>query len=195
MKFCKNCGAELQEGAHVCLKCGVMVGDGTKYCHNCGAQPDPLAVICVKCGCRLEKHPTSEGSMSMGEAIRSCFSKYAIFRGRARRSEYWYFTLFSMLCTLPFYFFCLFTLSAIGEGELAYIPLFTGCLAHVIFFLPSLSVTVRRLHDTGRSGWWVLLLWLVSGSLIGVIIAIILLAQDSQTGKNEYGDNPKQIIR
>lgn len=193
MKFCRNCGAELQEGAAVCLSCGVMAGDGTKYCHNCGAQPDPLAVICVKCGCSLEKYSAPTRSMTMGEAIRSCFSKYATFSGRARRSEYWLFSLFYMLCTLPLYLFCINMLDKFGEGAGAYIPLFLGCFIQVIFFLPSLSVTVRRLHDTGRSGWWVLLLWIASCSVIGAIAAIIFLSIDSQKGRNEYGDCPKTM--
>ena len=54
MRFCRNCGKELPEGAKVCLGCGVREGDGTKFCPNCGAEPDPLAVICVKCGCELK---------------------------------------------------------------------------------------------------------------------------------------------
>lgn len=193
MKFCKNCGSELQEGAVICLSCGVLAGDGTKYCHNCGAQPDPLAVICVKCGCSLEKSAVSTESMTMGEAIRSCFTKYATFRGRARRSEYWYFNIFYMLCTLPLYLFSLCMLEIEGEGAVAYVPLFMGCFIQVIFFLPSLSVMVRRLHDTGKSGWWTLLILIASSSVIGSIAAIIFLSLDSQPGRNEYGNNPKSM--
>ena len=195
MKFCKNCGSELQEGAVICLSCGVLAGDGTKYCHNCGAQPDPLAVICVKCGCSLEKSAVSTESMTMGEAIRSCFTKYATFRGRARRSEYWYFNIFYMLCTLPLYLFSLCMLEIEGEGAVAYVPLFMGCFIQVIFFLPSLSVMVRRLHDTGKSGWWTLLILIASSSVIGSIAAIIFLSLDSQPGRNEYGNNPKSMRR
>ncbi len=54
MRYCKNCGAELNENAAVCTKCGVLVGDGNKFCPNCGAEPDPLAAICVKCGYELK---------------------------------------------------------------------------------------------------------------------------------------------
>ena len=86
-----------------CLNCGTRLTG--KYCHNCGAQPDPLAVICVKCGCSLENFKKTKRIMSMGEAIKSCFSKYASFSGRARRSEYWFFNLFCTLCTLPLYIF------------------------------------------------------------------------------------------
>lgn len=52
--FCKNCGAAVSDNAVVCMKCGVLVGDGDKYCPTCGAEPDPKAVICVKCGCALK---------------------------------------------------------------------------------------------------------------------------------------------
>lgn len=51
--FCRNCGAEMADNARICMKCGVMAGDGDKFCSNCGAEPDPKAVICVKCGYEL----------------------------------------------------------------------------------------------------------------------------------------------
>lgn len=52
--FCRNCGAEMADNARICMKCGVMAGDGDKFCSNCGAEPDPKAVICVKCGYELK---------------------------------------------------------------------------------------------------------------------------------------------
>ena len=51
--FCRNCGAEMADNARICMKCGVMAGDGDKFCANCGAEPDPKAVVCVKCGMAL----------------------------------------------------------------------------------------------------------------------------------------------
>ncbi len=67
MKYCKNCGAKLNENAFVCTKCGVLVGEGNKFCPNCGAEPDPLAAICVKCGYELKpiKLNTISNSMSV----------------------------------------------------------------------------------------------------------------------------------
>ena len=101
--------------------------------------------------------------------------KYAVFSGRARRAEYWYFYLFNFLIG--------FVLALISEGILAGIYSL-GTL------IPGLAVSVRRLHDTNRSGWW-LLIGLIP--FIGNIILIYFLAQDSQPGENKYGSNPKEL--
>ena len=103
--------------------------------------------------------------------------KYAVFDGRAKRSEYWLFTLvqiiiFTVLAALS---------SVVGEWFLGvYFLYFLATL------LPSLAVTVRRLHDTGRSGWWILI-GLVP--LIGAIILIIFMVMES-ANDNEYGPRP-----
>ncbi|OBX47863.1 DUF805 domain-containing protein [Haemophilus haemolyticus] len=112
--------------------------------------------------------------------------KYATFSGRARRKEYWMFTLFQFIAM-----FILFILeAAIGlSGELSGVY----WLATI---LPSLAVSVRRLHDTGRSGWWLLISII---PIVGAIVLIIFMCTDSQTGnaldnttgRNQYGENPK----
>lgn len=106
--------------------------------------------------------------------------KYAEFGGRARRKEFWMFFLFSMLIM----------------GALSYIERMVRDSAGVIsgiyslaVILPSLSVSVRRLHDTGRSGWWLLIPIL---PLIGFIVLIVFFCQDSLPGANRYGPNPKE---
>ncbi len=99
--------------------------------------------------------------MTFQDSIRTCFNKYVDFSGRASRSEYWWFFLFlvivfvvaSMISTTAYYVAALATL------------------------LPSLAVAVRRLHDTGRSGWWVLIGLI---PVVGGIILIVLLAQESK---------------
>lgn len=108
---------------------------------------------------------------SFGEAIKVCFTKYITFKGRASRSEYWWFTLFTTLG------------SAVGGGLEAAMGN-DGAAISGLFglatFLPSLAVTVRRLHDTDRSGWWVggfYLAMVVFGFVVGIIFAIA-----SQTG-------------
>lgn len=111
---------------------------------------------------------------SFGEAIKVCFTKYITFKGRASRSEYWWFTLFTTLG------------SAIGgvlEGAMGNDGAVVSGLFGLATFLPSLAVTVRRLHDTDRSGWWVggfYLAMIGLGLVIGVIAAIT-----SQTGASE----------
>ncbi len=98
--------------------------------------------------------------------------KYAVFEGRSRRSEYWYFVLF-----YPLIFVALFLLDY-GLGT--YSPktepgLFSGIFS-LLLLLPSVAVAARRLHDTGKSGWWQL---------------IAFLLRDSYPGANKYGPNPK----
>ena len=119
--------------------------------------------------------------MNFQTAIQTCLSKYVDFSGRARRSEYWYFALFSFLIS----FVTLIVDRAIGtdweNGGLL------NSVAGLALLLPSLAVGARRLHDTGRSGW---LLLLVLIPLLGVIVLIVFFVQDSKAD-NTYGPNPK----
>lgn len=105
--------------------------------------------------------------------------KYAVFEGRASRSEYWFFALFNFVISI-----------AINVIE---IPLQTAILSWLYalaVLVPSLAVGARRLHDTGRSGWW-LLIFLVP--ILGPIILIIWFVFDSEPGANRYGPNPKTM--
>ncbi len=108
--------------------------------------------------------------------------KYAVFSGRARRTEYWMFYLFYIIFAIV-----LFVIDNIlgigGEGG----GLLSGLFV-LAMLIPSIAVTFRRLHDTDRSGWW-MLIGLVP--LIGGIILLIFTLQDSQSGENQYGPNPK----
>ncbi len=112
--------------------------------------------------------------------------KYAVFSGRSRRKEYWYFYLFYIL----FIFVLTFIDVMIGTyDEVAEIGLFAGIF--VLFMLiPLLAASVRRLHDTDRSGWW-LLINLVP--LIGVIVFTVFTLQDNKPGENQYGSSPKNV--
>ncbi|OCC11665.1 DUF805 domain-containing protein [Streptomyces sp. PTY087I2] len=102
---------------------------------------------------------------------------YAGFSGRARRKEYWMFTLISFGISL--------VLSIIGGAIDAS---FLSYIYTLAILIPSLAVGVRRLHDTGRSGWW-LLIALVP--LVGAIILIVFLASEGKPETNEHGVNPK----
>lgn len=101
--------------------------------------------------------------------------KYAEFSGRARRTEFWMYMLI--------YFVINFVLTLLGLDTIALIV----ALALVV---PSLSIGARRLHDTGRSGWWQLLSLI---PLIGAIVLIVFWAQDSHDANN-YGANPKEGV-
>lgn len=110
--------------------------------------------------------------------------QYAVFAGRAQRSEYWYFTLFNSLAFIVLGFtdalFGTFSAEA-GVGII-------GGLYWLAVFLPTLGVGVRRLHDTGRSGWWLVIVLI---PIIGAIVLLFFLVKDSDPEANKYGDNPK----
>lgn len=102
---------------------------------------------------------------------------YAVFSGRARRAEFWYFVLLNLIISIALSFVG----NAIGFSMLSLI--YT-----LAVFIPSLAVAIRRLHDIGKSGWWILIGLI---PLIGWIWLIILYCIDSNLGKNAYGPNPK----
>jgi uncharacterized membrane protein YhaH (DUF805 family) len=109
---------------------------------------------------------------------------YAVFSGRARRKEYWYFFLFNLIIIM--------ILTSIDHGTWLFSQTYRmGLLSSIyslVVFIPSLAVLVRRLHDTGRSAWWLLLALI---PIIGSIVLLIFAALDSDPGPNEYGLNPK----
>lgn len=111
--------------------------------------------------------------MSFTEAIQSGFDGYVKFDGRASRPAYWWWFLFAILVSVA----ANIVGSIIGTMAIVY-------LAALAMFLPGLAVGVRRLHDTNRSGWW-LLIGLIP--LIGFIVLLIFLVQQSDAGENEYG--------
>jgi uncharacterized membrane protein YhaH (DUF805 family) len=120
--------------------------------------------------------------MSFPDAVRICLmSKYADFTGRARRSEYWWFTLFTVLVGIVAGIID----SALGLGN-GYLGLFT-VLSYIALLLPSLAVGARRLHDTSKSGW-LLLIGIIP--FIGGLILLVLFLLDSH-GDNQYGPSPK----
>ena len=116
--------------------------------------------------------------MSFAQAVSTCLSKYATFTGRARRAEYWWFTLSYVLLLVV----AMIADAVIGTDPVLYFLAIAGT------FLPSLAVAVRRLHDTDRSGWLILVTLI---PLIGSIIAIVWLASAGTRGANPYGVDPK----
>lgn len=145
-----------------------------------------------RCG-RLPRRGAFEGvwRMSFIEAIKSVYSQYATFSGRARRSEYWYFYLFSFLISMFVYLPGLMLGMPSEEGGSGSPVGMLLLVAYAVFvlasFLPSLAVLVRRLHDTGRSGWW---FWIGLVPFIGGIWLFVLMLLPSTEGDNEYGTQP-----
>jgi uncharacterized membrane protein YhaH (DUF805 family) len=114
------------------------------------------------------------------EALR----KYAVFSGRSRRKEYWYFVLFSLVVSL--------VLSAIDAllgtfSSSANVGLLGGIYGLAII-IPSIAVSVRRLHDIDRTGWWVLISLV---PVIGTIVLLVFAVLDGTPGENRFGPNPK----
>ena len=111
--------------------------------------------------------------------------KYAVFSGRSRRMEYWYFVLFNIIVSIV-----LGTIDALlgtlGSGM--GVGLLSGIYGLAIL-IPSLAVTVRRLHDIDRSGWWIFINLI---PLIGAIVLLVFALSDGTPGNNQYGPNPKE---
>lgn len=112
--------------------------------------------------------------------------KYAVFDGRATRREFWMFTLWNIIISIALGIVLGIIASATGSNTISLL----SWVYTLGVFLPSLGVSIRRLHDTSRSGWWVLIGII---PIIGFIIFIIFAAQDSQPD-NQYGPNPKGIV-
>lgn len=113
--------------------------------------------------------------MNFGQAITSCFSKYATFSGRAKRTEYWYWCLFVLICGV-----CALIADGLILKDMENTPL--NSIFNLATLLPGLAVLVRRLHDINRSGWWALLI--LTG--IGVLALLYWAVQPSNTENNRY---------
>lgn len=114
--------------------------------------------------------------MDFWTAVKTCFSKYTTFSGRARRSEYWFFILFLFIVGL---------VASIADSAGG-----VGLIVSVATFLPNLAAGARRLHDTDRSGWWLLLALF---PLLGLLVLIIFLVQRGSAGANRFGDDPLAV--
>ncbi|WP_251977663.1 zinc-ribbon domain-containing protein [Salinicola avicenniae] len=151
---CPYCREEIQDGAIKCKHCGSMLGE------NAAANVEVTSAFGY---------------------FKKCFQLYCVFQGRARRREYWFFVLFSMIFSLATgWLDAMLFDSAGGFGVF-------NLIYNLAVILPSLAVTVRRLHDTGRSGWW---MWISLVPVVGAIVLLVFLVQDSQPD-NGYGRNPK----
>ena len=119
--------------------------------------------------------------MGFNEAIRRGFQNYVTFSGRARRAEYWWWYLFVLLLSGVALFVDIYAFPSSSEVGPAY------GLASLAVILPNIAVTVRRLHDTGRSGWWI---WLGLIPLIGALILLYWMIKRGDQAANEFGSDP-----
>nr|WP_177414054.1 DUF805 domain-containing protein [Pseudomonas tructae] len=145
------------------------------FCRGCAKEIHSSAVACPACGAPQATAPAAATAAPAPTGIWyfEVLKKYAVFAGRARRKEYWMFCLVNVLVAVVL---------GIIEGVAG-----TGAILSNLYslavLLPGIAVGVRRMHDTDRSGWWLLL----------PIVNLIFLCQDSQPGPNRFGPNPKGI--
>ena len=116
--------------------------------------------------------------------FRQVLAKYALFRGRARRREYWRFVLNYLLCYAALLVVDLLTGTFSFESQRGLL----GGMFLLFMFIPALAVAVRRLHDTGRSGWWLLLAVI---PLVGQLVLLYFFIDEGDEGDNDYGPDPK----
>jgi uncharacterized membrane protein YhaH (DUF805 family) len=164
--YCAKCGTALRAGAKFCLSCGTRVltvpaeepaASGIKV------RPEPHE---DEATLRASAQSTEKGPL---EWALEPWKKYAVFRGRARRKEFWFFHLFCYIAT--------FFLALLVNDDFA-------SLFILAFYLPSLAVSVRRLHDTDRRGWWFLC----------PVANFIFFCFAGTRGKNRFGADPKAAV-
>lgn len=198
-RFCHNCGTPQDEGISACTSCGALPQTaGVSVCRECGQENAKDSELCTHCGTTISLLPM----VSFIQAINLGFKNYIRFNGRARRSEYWWFVLFVQVLTL-----------------VTWVP-YLGLAIGLATLIPSISLTTRRLHDIGRSGWWqivpggllisslifweftdiitwfkfeLLLLAIVSTilTIIMSITFIIWTIKQGDVGHNKYGRDPR----
>ncbi len=210
--FCKNCGNDMGDD-RFCSSCGSatdVVGTAeqqTVYQENTYQNTQTQTAYAPNNG-YAQNGGYSQGyapnynyapveNFNLITGYTSMFKKYAQFNGRSRRSEYWFAYLMNyIVCfVLAFIMYIPLIKDIIAYGEPTAASLGTiGVFAILLtlygfaYIIPGLAIVVRRLHDTGKSGWYALFSLI---PWIGSIILIIFLAMDSQPGPNQYGPNPK----
>ena len=163
MANCRQCGTMLDEGAQFCANCGTEANESTYDEQNPYAPPQ-------------QSVPDYTVNKNPWQYFTGVFKKYAVFKGRARRAEYWWFVLFNVVVSV---------IASILDVMLnLYITGSTGVintLWSLVVFIPSLSVTARRMHDCDRSGWCMLI----------PIYNFILTCTNGTYGPNRFGPDPK----
>ncbi|WP_408980934.1 DUF805 domain-containing protein [Pseudomonas sp. B21-035] len=141
------------------------------FCRGCAKEIHNSAVACPACGAPQPAATFTAAPAPAGIWYVELLKKYAMFSGRSRRQEYWLFILVTFL---------VYMLVPYLDRELRTGTLF-AYLYSVALLVPGIAVAVRRMHDTDRSGWW----------LLFPLVNLIFLCQDSQRGPNRFGPNPK----
>lgn len=159
-----------------CTKCGTNIPEGSAFCTSCGAQVTPAATEAQQAPQQAytqpQYAPVLPRSVSFVDAIKLFFKHYADFEGRATKSEYWFVFLFQTVVSLA----------------TSWIPVI-GWLISVALLIPGLSISIRRLHDIGKS-WVYYLMGFIP--IVGSIILIVYFIKDSD-GPNQWGPVPTSL--
>ncbi|MCQ2238246.1 MAG: DUF805 domain-containing protein [Bacteroidaceae bacterium] len=190
---CNSCGGnkmqDLGNGVYKCLYCGAIEKEDIQET-PAAPQPQQIAQPIFVVQQPMYQAPIEpahvepapeHGTMSFTDAIRICLTeKYACFSGRATRTEYWFYQLFFWLVSIIIYILA-FSMNTDTVGIIA-------LMFMLAFILPGLGVAVRRLHDTGRPGAWVLLGLIPFVNFVGGIILLIFYCTESEPRSNQYGN-------
>ena len=187
-----------------CGRCGKQIADNQNYCPYCGSSTSNannsssdfnLSSYVNNPSYSYANEPVK--NYNLFSAYKEMFKKYAKFDGRSRRSEYWYAGLANFIIMMVAYIilFVPMITDLVNYGEptetTAAIMAVSGLVLMIYAFavmIPCLALGVRRLHDIGKSGWFMLISLI---PYVGSIILIVFMATDSQSGPNQYGPNPK----
>ena len=124
--------------------------------------------------------------MGFSDAVQNVLmNNYANLNGRASRSEYWWFVLFNFIVNIVTFVIDL-TLGSMITYDMGYV----GLIAFLALLLPTVSVSVRRLHDIGKSGWWILLAIIPIVNFIGIFVIIVFTIMEGEEQHNQYGNVP-----
>ena len=129
--------------------------------------------------------------MSFTDAVQNVvMNNYANWDGRASRSEYWWFNLFNLIINIVTDVID----SSLGMGMIAYGVGYVGFIAFLALLLPSFCVSVRRLHDLGKSGWWLLIAIIPIVNFIGIFVILVFTLMEGEKQPNQYGKVPTNTI-
>jgi len=166
-----------------CNKCGTQIPENVKFCPSCGKPVAPVAPAAIPMATQSSSVfgqmlglETAE-NLSLWDYFIKCWKNYANFEGRARRKEYWGFTLF---CTLVSFGIMIVDIMISGDGILYALYYFAA-------LIPILAVSWRRMHDIGKSGWN----WLWALTIVGFLYLFVLCCTEGEAKENKYGPNPK----
>lgn len=193
--ICSCCGGKkatkISKNEYRCEYCGNIIKQesSTRDLVHVDMIQEPVQTT-INVEDKTEKQQIEIVSMTFSKAVSICFKqKYTTFTGRATRSEYWLFNAFTVILAIGLSLFSYFAGYATTYDVYTATGISQFCVIVylLVLFCPSLAVTIRRLHDTGRSGWWCLISFI---PYVGNIILLVFMCLGSEQKNNRYGSIP-----